>query len=106
MLTNTYNRYLTSPKWKAKRWAIAYSRGFVCEKCGRYCKDNFEVHHKTYKRIFHEPSCDLMLLCGDCHRLVEIQKRIRRKQGDKVIRRKSIRYKKNGGKSLQVQRKT
>ena len=77
-----YVSYLRSDKWKRKRVALGFNRGFKCEMCGRDCRDGFEVHHKTYKRIFREPFCDLMLLCPNCHRAIEVQKRRERKWSD------------------------
>lgn len=75
-----YIEYLRSPKWRAKRWAIGYARNFTCEICHKYCRDNFEIHHKTYRNICNEPDCDLLLLCSDCHKKVEIKKRLERRE--------------------------
>lgn len=77
---NKYNKYLKTDKWRKKRLALAYKNHFMCEMCGKYCGFNFEVHHKTYKRVFNEPLCDLMFLCEDCHNDIEIKKRIDRKK--------------------------
>lgn len=77
-----YMRYLRSDKWKKKRLALGFKKKFICERCGTYCKDGFEVHHKTYIHIFKEPLCDLMLLCPKCHRILEVQKRRERKLRD------------------------
>lgn len=74
-----YVKYLRSDKWKKKRYALGFSRNFTCERCGVYCKDAFEVHHKTYIHVYKEPLCDLMLLCPNCHRMLEAQKRRERK---------------------------
>ena len=77
-----YVAYLRSDKWRRKRLALGFNKKFCCERCGQYCKDGFEVHHKTYAHIFREPFCDLMLLCPDCHRIIEAQKRRERKWKD------------------------
>lgn len=77
-----YVAYLRSDKWKRKRLALGFNRNFCCERCGRNCRDGFEVHHKTYIHIFKEPFSDLMLLCPDCHRMIEVQKRRERKWRD------------------------
>lgn len=61
-----YKVYLKSKEWKVKRQAaILYYHG-RCRKC-RSTK-NIEVHHKTYRNIFHESLEDLQLLCNKCHR--------------------------------------
>nr|DAE27574.1 MAG TPA: putative restriction endonuclease [virus sp. cti5L29] len=77
-----YVRYLRSDKWKRKRLALGFQRKFTCELCGQYSRDNFEVHHKTYRNIYKEPLCDLMFLCPNCHRMLEVQKRRERKLKD------------------------
>lgn len=89
-----YVQYLRSDKWRMKRLALAYQRGFTCERCGCVCKDKFEVHHKTYKHAFREPLVDLMLLCPECHRMIEAQKRRDRKWGD--VRKQRHNIEKNG----------
>ena len=77
-----YVKYLRSDKWKRKRLALGFQRQFTCERCGQYCKDRYEVHHKTYRNVFKEPLCDLMLMCPNCHRMIEVQKRRERKWRD------------------------
>ncbi len=77
-----YMRYLRSEKWKRKRQALGFKRNFTCEMCGTYSRNLFEVHHKTYAHIFKEPLSDLMFLCPDCHRKLEVQKRRERKLRD------------------------
>lgn len=77
-----YVNYLRSEKWKRKRLAKGFSVGFCCERCGQYARDGFEIHHKSYARIFKEPLTDLMFLCPNCHRMIEVQKRRERKLRD------------------------
>lgn len=79
---NQYVNYLRSDKWKRKRLAKAFQCNFTCERCKSYCKDAFEIHHKTYIRVFKEPLSDLMFLCPNCHRILEAQKRRERKLRD------------------------
>ena len=74
-----YLEYLKSEEWRRKRWAKAYQNNFTCEMCGCYCKDHFEIHHKTYLRVFHELLSDLMFLCPTCHKRIEIKKRVERR---------------------------
>ena len=84
-----YVNYLRSEKWKKKRYAKGFQVGFLCERCGQYSKASFEIHHKTYAHIFKEPLSDLMFLCPDCHRMIEVQKRRERKLRDVYKQRNS-----------------
>ena len=60
-----YQSYLKSKAWEQKRvLCLSYYR-YKCGVC--YSKDNLEVHHRTYKRIFNEDPSDLIVLCHDCH---------------------------------------
>ena len=77
-----YVNYLRSEKWKKKRYAKGFQVGFLCERCGQYSKASFEIHHKTYEHIFREPLVDLMFLCPNCHKIIEVQKRRERKWRD------------------------
>ena len=60
-----YQSYLESQEWEFKRMdCLAYYR----HRCGAcYSKENLEVHHRTYERIFNEEPSDLIALCRDCH---------------------------------------
>jgi Pyruvate/2-oxoacid:ferredoxin oxidoreductase delta subunit len=76
--TVNYNAYITSAKWRAKRWVVGLKSNFICRMCHRYCRDNFEVHHKTYRNLGHEPMTDLMCLCTECHKKVELAKKVKK----------------------------
>lgn len=58
--------------WKKLRIKKAIEQNFICESCGKSCRDSkmFNVHHKTYKRIGHEDMKDLCFLCLDCHKFI------------------------------------
>jgi 5-methylcytosine-specific restriction endonuclease McrA len=64
-MTPRYQEYLKSDKWKAKRLRVLQRDNFICQKCGDRA---WQVHHKTYERIFNEHPSDLVSLCGDCHK--------------------------------------
>src|SRR5437867_3194723 len=71
-----YTEYLQSETWKHRR-ATFFQRSdrvlrmrrqygqIVCE----FCKSDkkFNLHHKTYERLGHERSTDLIILCDNCH---------------------------------------
>ena len=60
-----YRQYLRSDGWKQRRQvALDRARGF-CEDCG--ARENFEVHHRTYKRKGNERPNDLVAVCRRCH---------------------------------------
>ena len=61
-----YRAYLQTPEWKAIRLEVLSIRGYKCERCNSTYK--LEVHHKTYKNIFHESPIDLEVLCHTCHK--------------------------------------
>jgi DNA invertase Pin-like site-specific DNA recombinase len=60
-----YTEYLNSPEWKAIRKRILKRANHKCEVCK--ISRAYQVHHKTYKRIFHEKDSDLIAICGICH---------------------------------------
>lgn len=67
MLTSKekYRQYLKSNTWRQFRQDVLVSRGFQCEQCGS--QDNLEIHHITYRNIFHEIPSDVRILCKQCH---------------------------------------
>lgn len=60
-----YKEYLTSKEWKIKRAKVLDRANHTCEICG--IKKAYQVHHKTYKRIYKEKLTDLIATCGICH---------------------------------------
>ena len=61
----TYKEYILSNEWSKLRFKVLKRAKGLCE----VCKTNraWQVHHKTYKRLFHEKLSDLIALCGTCH---------------------------------------
>jgi 5-methylcytosine-specific restriction endonuclease McrA len=65
-----YNKYITGPRWAAKREAWFNAFGKWC----RACKTTYgpiQLHHMTYDRLGRERMSDLVALCNKCHREVE-----------------------------------
>jgi hypothetical protein len=60
-----YQAYLNSPKWKAKRREVLERAKYKCQVCKK--RQAWQVHHKTYERIFNEPLQDLLSVCAKCH---------------------------------------
>lgn len=65
-ITQEYQTYLNSPKWKAKRLLVLRRAKHKCERCKK--RQATQIHHKTYKRIFNEPLSDLLAVCERCHK--------------------------------------
>lgn len=66
--------YLSSNHWRfVRRDKIIKEKG-RCAKCGKHSimfggnLHFVDVHHLTYKRIWHERLSDLQVLCRDCHK--------------------------------------
>src|SRR5215831_15426488 len=65
MAAFSYQRYLRSEEWEAKRIIALRRAGDRCQDCGY--KLEVQVHHLTYDRLGHERPEDLMVLCQPCH---------------------------------------
>ena len=64
----TYEQYLKSPEWEAKRLRAMEEDGHKCCICGS--ADNLQVHHLNYKEF---EGCDISqvrVLCRSCHEKV------------------------------------
>lgn len=62
----TYEEYIRSPWWRARKAAVIRYRGERCERCG--CTHWLQLHHRTYERLCRELPEDVELLCDQCHR--------------------------------------
>lgn len=60
-----YSAYLCSREWGLLRKSVNERSGGVCERC--FWQPAYAVHHKTYKRKYHEHLSDLVHLCEACH---------------------------------------
>ena len=62
----TYQEYLQSDHWQAKRKEALEFHGAICQCCQGV--DNLEVHHEHYKTVGNEDvENDLAILCKRCH---------------------------------------
>lgn len=61
----TYPEYLKSDHWKNVREIALVCAGHRCS----YCKTskNLDVHHLHYHTLGDERTCDVIVLCRDCH---------------------------------------
>jgi hypothetical protein len=60
-----YLYYLQSDEWKELSQRVKEKAGWKCSECGS--RENLEVHHLTYDRLFNECIEDLVCLCSQCH---------------------------------------
>jgi len=61
----TYEDYLQSPDWKAKRQLVLKRANGICEGCG--VNNATEVHHFWYDNLGREFLWELAAVCEDCH---------------------------------------
>ena len=65
--------YLSSKHWRTFRRGIIVDNKGRCDKCNKHLMmfggnlTFLDVHHLTYKRIWHEKPEDVRLLCRECH---------------------------------------
>ena len=57
--------YLNSIEWKQRRHSVLVRDQYTCQICNS--TSNLQVHHMSYKNLFHEPLDDLITLCDTCH---------------------------------------
>lgn len=66
-----YENYLVSKDWKDKRALVLERDKNTCKMCKfSFNRSSLEVHHITYKNLFHEPLADLVTLCKKCHKQI------------------------------------
>lgn len=61
----TYESYISSSRWQAKRLERLHHDNFTCVRCGE--TERLHVHHVSYHRLYDESIGDLLTLCADCH---------------------------------------
>ena len=64
----TYDEYLLSPEWRAKREKVLDEQGRMCCICGS--TDNIHVHHTKYEEIDGVDVSPCRVLCGECHKKI------------------------------------
>jgi len=73
MYSRQYREYMHSDAWQQHRLAKLEAAKWRCECCGE--TDRLSVHHLTYKRIGHERTDDLIVLCKSCHWVADEMRR-------------------------------
>lgn len=57
--------YYETDHWRETRDERMQRDDMLCVLCGEFSQ--LQVHHVTYRNLFHEPLCDLMTVCETCH---------------------------------------
>lgn len=68
-----YSSKLRDPRWQRKRLEVLEAVGWACQNCGEESKE-LQVHHMLYKRgknPWEYNPCELVVLCENCHLMVE-----------------------------------
>ena len=60
-----YDEYLNSAEWARRRAAVLERDNRICQACLK--APAVQVHHTTYRHVFHEPLFDLVAVCIGCH---------------------------------------
>ena len=63
-----YAEYIQSHGWAEKKQARMKLDGDHCQGC--QARENLQVHHITYARLYRERMSDLVTVCTRCHRLI------------------------------------
>lgn len=88
-IDNEYQNYLKSDKWRRLARQRMEIDNFKCVECGSSGTVNnpLEVHHISYKHLYHEEDRvyqDLMTLCHSCHKgLHRAMERVTNEEGKK-----------------------
>lgn len=64
----SYDDYLDTKHWAAKRADTLRRRAYKCQTCSSTGQLN--VHHNTYENVGHEKTNDLYVMCVPCHNLL------------------------------------
>lgn len=71
-----YAEYMRSPAWRQLRQQALKVAGHRCQKCGvSKWSAILEVHHLTYERFKQENLSDLIVLCENCHKDADAERR-------------------------------
>lgn len=73
-----YAAYLRTDAWKRRRERHLRWAGHRCQVCNAPSGEAvLHVHHRTYERRGAESASDLIVLCGDCHKLFHDHGRVK-----------------------------
>lgn len=74
-----YYEYIISPEWQERSKQAKAKAGNRCQICNRSSRQVvLHTHHRTYERLGNEADSDLTVLCADCHKLYEDNKKLKK----------------------------
>ena len=73
-----YRRYLRSKTWRRKREKVLKRDEYRCRICNSELR--LQVHHRTYKDLWHERQVDLITICKACHTLFHERSKLQKKK--------------------------
>ncbi|MAF43025.1 MAG: hypothetical protein CMI54_02480 [Parcubacteria group bacterium] len=68
----SYNEYLQTPKWKAKRLSVLNRDNYICQGCLK--NQAKQAHHLTYDHVGDELLFELVSICEECHIRIHFKK--------------------------------
>jgi hypothetical protein len=71
-----YAAHLRSPYWANLKTKVMRRRGAKCEMCCASEKP-LDLHHHHYRTFGRERQKDVAVLCRECHRLADAERRMR-----------------------------
>jgi len=71
-----YMEHLRSDRWAELKQKVINRRGRKCERCNAGEKP-LDLHHKHYKTFGNERQKDVVLLCRECHRAEDVERKRR-----------------------------
>lgn len=74
---NFYKKYIRSSLWGIRKFLAIKKANNACENCFKD-KVKLSVHHLNYENFGNESIDDLMVLCDDCHHILDKDKRSKR----------------------------
>lgn len=78
-----YKAYLKTKHWKEKRIEVAEQQNYTCARCQGTFRNNFNIHHNSYKNLGKEKPFDLTFYCVKCHKILH-KKRKSAKENNNV----------------------
>lgn len=85
MTSAEHTKFRSTSRWREFRSRLLEERGYRCACCGIKKKKGLQIHHKDPDQYEDLTSEKFVILCSDCHGLVEkMAKRFRGKKANTI----------------------